>query len=353
MIMPIPKTSYIVMLILTTLLISNVQAYPINITDNFGCDVTIEKVPERIISLSPCNTEILFAVGAGNRVVGGTTYDQYPQEAVNLPKIGGFSTINIEAVVNLTSDLILAEHGNGEDTINALKSLNHTVVSLNPKTMDDILDNIRLVGRITGNTDTAALITTDMAQQIKDMTSKTENLTLDQRPRVLYLVWHDPIYAAGSGSYPSDLIWMAGGNNIIEAEGWPIISLEQVVNKNPQIIICSGMGGGSYTIMEAITSNPILAQTDAVQNQKVYAIEDPNVIELAGPRITQGLEELHSYIAPEITQGNLSTIAVDEKPDETSAVADAEDQENTSQLPGFGMLLAASMMLAVYSMRKL
>ncbi|NOR46551.1 MAG: hypothetical protein GQ533_00675 [Methanosarcinaceae archaeon] len=107
--------------------------------------------------------------------------------------------------------------------------------------------------------------------------------------------------------------------------------------------------------MEAITSNPILAQTDAVQNQKVYAIEDPNVIELAGPRITQGLEELHSYIAPEITQGNLSTIAVDEKPDETSAVADAdaEDQENTSQLPGFGMLLAASMMLVVYSMRKL
>lgn len=337
--MPIPKTSYTVLLILTTLLISNVQAYPINITDNFGCDVTIEKVPERIISLSPCNTEILFAVGAGDRVVGGTTYDQYPQEAVNLPKIGGFSTINIEAVVNLTPDLILAEYGNGEDTVNALKNLDLTVVTLDPKTMNDILDNIELVGRITGNADTAALVTTDMTQQIKDMTSRTENLSLDQRPRVLYLVWHDPMYVAGSGSYPNDLIWMAGGNNIIEAEGWPTISLEQVVNKNPQIIICSGMGGGSHTIMEAITSNPILARTDAVQNQKVYAIEDPNIIELAGPRITQGLEELHSYIAPEI------------KPDGTGAGAD--DQENTSQLPGFGMLLAASMMLAVYSMRKL
>jgi len=253
-------------------------------------------------------------------------------------------------VVNLTSDLILAEHGHGEDTINALKSLNHTVVSLNPKTMDDILDNIRLVGRITGNADKAALITTEMAHQIRDMTSRTENLTLDQRPRVLYLVWHDPIYAAGSGSYPNDLIWMAGGNNIIEVEGWPIISLEQVINKNPQIIICSGMGGGSYTIMEAITSNPIRAQTDAVQNQKVYAIEDPNIIEHAGPRITQGLEELHSYIAPEIKQhSELSTITMDEKPDVTGA----EDQENTSQLPGFGMLLAASMMLVVYSMRKL
>ncbi len=74
---------------------------------------------------------------------------------------------------------------------------------------------------------------------------------------------------------------MAGGKNIIEAEGWPVISIEDVVDKNPQIIICSGMGGGSYTIMEAITGNQILAQTDAVKNNKVYPVDDPNTIELA------------------------------------------------------------------------
>ena len=289
----------------------------------------------RIVSLSPCNTEILFAVGAGDRVVGGTTYDTYPPKAVNLSKIGGFSTVNIEAVVNLTPDLVLAEHGNSEDTVNALKNLDLKVVSLNPKTMDDILENIRLVGNITGNDDTAASLTADMTQQIRDITDMTEDIPDSRKPRVLYIVWHEPMYAAGAGSYPDDLIQMTGGNNIIQAQGWPVISIEDVVDKNPQIIICSGMGGGSYTIMEAITGNQVLAQTDAVKNNKVYPVDDPNTIELAGPRIVQGLAELHGFIAPEIQSGEIVSPTSD-----------------TSSTPGFGMILALGMILMVYSKRK-
>ena len=331
------KTSRIVLFILTVtvLLTPNTLAYPINVTDNFGYTVTIEKTPMRIVSLSPCNTEILFAVGAGDRVVGGTTYDTYPPEAVNLSKIGGFSTVNIEAVVNLTPDLVLAEHGNGEDTVNALKNLGLKVVSLNPKTMDDILENIRLVGNITGNDDTAASLTADMTQQIGSITDMTEDISDSRKPRVLYIVWHEPMYAAGAGSYPDDLIQMAGGKNIIEAEGWPVISIEDVVDKNPQIIICSGMGGGSYTIMEAITGNQVLAQTDAVKNNKVYPVDDPNTIERAGPRVVQGLAELHSYIAPEIQPEEIESPTPD-----------------TSSTPGFGMILALGMILMVYSKRK-
>jgi len=331
------KTSHIVLFILTVtvLLTPNTLAYPINVTDNFGCTVTIEKTPMRIVSLSPCNTEILFAVGAGDRVVGGTTYDTYPPKAVNLSKIGGFSTVNIEAVVNLTPDLVLAEHGNSEDTVNALKNLDLKVVSLNPKTMDDILENIRLVGNITGNDDTAASLTADMTQQIRDITDMTEDIPDSRKPRVLYIVWHEPMYAAGAGSYPDDLIQMTGGNNIIQAQGWPVISIEDVVDKNPQIIICSGMGGGSYTIMEAITGNQVLAQTDAVKNNKVYPVDDPNTIELAGPRIVQGLAELHGFIAPEIQSGEIVSPTSD-----------------TSSTPGFGMILALGMILMVYSKRK-
>jgi len=179
------------------------------------------------------------------------------------------------------------------------------VVSLNPKTMDDILENIRLVGNITGNDDTAASLTADMTQQIRDITDMTEDIPDSRKPRVLYIVWHEPMYAAGAGSYPDDLIQMTGGNNIIQAQGWPVISIEDVVDKNPQIIICSGMGGGSYTIMEAITGNQVLAQTDAVKNNKVYPVDDPNTIELAGPRIVQGLAELHGFIAPEIQSGEI------------------------------------------------
>jgi len=351
--MEMSKTSRIILLILTTILISNAQAYPITVTDDFGYEVTIEKAPTRIISLSPCNTEILFAVGAGDRVVGGTTYDAYPPEAVNLSKIGGFSTINIEAVVNLTPDLILAAHINGEDTLDTLRNLNFTVVTLNAKTMDDILGNIRLVGNITGNDDTAESLTANMTQQIMDITAVTENVPDYRKPGVLYLVWHDPLYAAGSDTYPTDLIRMAGGTNIVEVEGWPIISLEQVVDKNPRIIICSGMGGSSYTIMDAITSNPVLAQIDAVKNQKIYPIADPHIIELAGPRIVQGLAEMHGYIAPEIQPAsnpasNSSTVPTAETPDEAAA----DNPNNPSPLPGFGLLLAVSMVIAARSTRK-
>ncbi|MBA1340949.1 MAG: Cobalamin-binding protein [ANME-2 cluster archaeon] len=332
-----PKTSRIVLFILavTVLLTQNTMAYPINVTDNFGCNVTIEKTPMRIVSLSPCNTEILFAVGAGDRVVAGTTYDSYPPEAVNLSKIGGFATVNIEAVVNLSPDLVLAEGGNGMDTVNTLKNLDLKVVTLNPKTMDDILDNIRLVGNITGNDDTAASLTANMTHQIKDITDMTEDISNSRKPRVLYIVWHEPMYAAGAGSFPDDLIRMAGGKNIIESEGWPVISIEDVVDKNPQIIICSGMGGGSYTIMEAITGNQVLAQTDAVKNNKVYPVDDPNTVELAGPRIVRGLAELHGFIAPEIQPEDI----VSPTPD-------------TSSTPGFGMILALGMILMVYSKRE-
>ncbi|NOR60351.1 MAG: ABC transporter substrate-binding protein [Methanosarcinales archaeon] len=348
------KTSHIVLFILTVtvLLIPNTLAYPINITDNLGCTVTIEKTPMRIVSLSPCNTEILFAVGAGDRVVAGTTYDTYPLEAVNLSKIGGFSSVNIEAVVNMSPDLVLAEDGNGLDTINALKSLDLKVVTLNPKTMDDILENIRLVGNITGNDAAAESLTADMTQQIGNITDMTEDIPNSRKPRVLYIVWHEPMYAAGAGSYPDDLIQMAGGNNIIQAQGWPVISIEDVVDKNPQIIICSSMGGGSYTIMEAITGNQVLAQTDAVKNNKVYPADDPNTIELAGPRIVQGLAELHGFIAPDIQPGeNVSPTQVIETPSGVSA-DNSNDTSDTSSTPGFGMILALGMILMVYLKRE-
>ncbi|MCK5217574.1 MAG: cobalamin-binding protein [Methanosarcinales archaeon] len=332
------KKTLFVLIIFTLILSSSAQAYPIIISDNFGSEVIIEEPPQRIVSLSPCNTEILFAVGAGDQVVGGTTYDTYPLEAVNLSKIGGFSTVDIEAVVNLTPDLVLAEYGNGEETVNALKNLNLTVVSLNPKTLDDILDNILLVGNITGNDETSLLLTTDMEQKIENIGAQTKDIPDSNKPAVLYIVWHDPMYAAGTGSYPNDLMTIAGGMNIVDEEGWPIIDLEQIIDRNPEIIICSGMGGGSYTIMEAITENEVLSTVDAIKNNKVYPISDPNVMELAGPRIVEGLTELYGYIEPEI--------------ESNTTVAATEDQTNVSQSPDFSILFAISIVLLMAYLQK-
>jgi len=332
------KKRPVILIIFTLILISSSQAYPITVSDNFGSEVTIEEPPQRIVSLSPCNTEILFAMGAGDQVVGGTTYDTYPPEAVNLSKIGGFSTVDIEAVINLTPDLVLAEYGNGEETVNALKNLNLTVVSLNPKTLDDILDNILLVGNITGNDEASLLLTTDMKQEIENIGAQTKDIPDFNKPTVLYIVWHDPMYAAGTGSYPNDLLTIAGGMNIVDGDGWPIIDLEQIIDSNPEIIICSGMGGGSYTIMEAITENEVLSTVDAIKNNKVYPISDPNVMELAGPRIVEGLTELYDYIEPEI-ESNATAVAT-------------EDQNNASRSPDFSIIFAISIVLLMAYLQK-
>jgi iron complex transport system substrate-binding protein len=299
----------IILFSLAMILVQSGQAYPINVTDDFGNKVTITNAT-RIVSLAPSNTEILFAVGAGSRVVGVTTYCDYPYEVQNIPKIGGFANVNIEAVVNLTPDLVLAAYGNGEQTINQLRNLNLTVVALNPKSAEDIIRNIQLVGNITENDDNASTIAENMKQEIKNITdvtnvtNVTNDLSENQKAKVLYIVWDNPLYAAGSGTYADNLIRKTGGTNIAESSGWPIMSLETVVEKNPQIIITSGMGAGGEAMRGRIINNTVLAQTDAVKNERVYAVTDPNIIERAGPRITQGLKELYEYVAvkPAATQ---------------------------------------------------
>jgi iron complex transport system substrate-binding protein len=289
--------SAIILFSLAAILVQDAQAYPINVTDDFGYNVTITNAT-RIVSLAPSNTEILFAVGAGSRVVGVTDYCDYPPEVENISRIGGYASVNKEAVVNLTPDLVLAAYGNGEQTINQLRSLNLTVVALNPKNTEDIIKNILLVGNITENDANASMIAENMRQEIKDITDATNDLSENQKAKVLYIVWDNPLYAAGSGTYAHDLIGKAGGINIVESSGWPVMSLETVVDKNPQIIITSGMGGESSRMRDRIMNNTVLAQTNAVRDGRVYAVADPNIIERSGPRITQGLKELYEYIAP-------------------------------------------------------
>ncbi len=310
--------------------------YPLTIMDDMNNSVTIPERPQRILSTMPSNTEILFAVGAGDRIVGGTIHDDYPAEAANITKIGGYTNLDFEKIVDLQPDIIFADEGNGEDAIDMLKELGLNVVVLHPKDIDDILNNIELVGLITGNQKNAMNITKNMRQEMGQIKRKTENIPQEQKPRVLYIVWHEPLYSAGVNTYPDDLIKMAGGTNIQTGENWPIISLEDVIEKDPQIIICSGMGGGSYTIMEAIKSNDVLAQTDALKNDRVYPLDEPSLVERSGPRITDGLTELYSYIEPQILN-------------QTEVKTETGSENNSNQTPGFGSLFALCMILAGYA----
>ena len=265
------------------------EEHPLTITDDLGREVA---VPE-VISLAPSNTEKLFAVGAGDRVVGVTDFCDYPREAQEKDKIGGFATVNIEKVVALAPDLILAT-GIHEPIIEDLERLNLTVVVLDPKNVDDILGNIRLTGRITGQVETAEELATNMEHRINAITDRTKELPDAQKPKVFYIVWNDPLMTAGPGTFTNDLIHLVGEINIAgDAETrYPVYSLEMLVKQNPDVIIFSTHAG---VTAEQLKTDDVWQGISAIETGRIFSI-DADIISRPGPRIVDGLEEMAKYI---------------------------------------------------------
>jgi len=273
----------------------------IEITDQLGRTIRIEKVPERIISLAPSNTEIIFALGLADRIVAVTDYCDYPEEVKGKTSIGSFNTPNIEEIVALSPDLILATSIHEESIIPQLENGGLTVLALDSKTIDDVLEAITIVGEVTGQTAEASRLTGQMRNRIKAVTDKTENLAESERPRVFYAVWYDPLMAAGTGTFQSDLIKKAGGKNIAkELEGWATISLEAVITTNPEVMIAGAMTDASADLnFQFVKTESRLENTDARKNGFIYAI-DSDITSRPGPRIVDGLEQFAGFIHPEL-----------------------------------------------------
>lgn len=276
-------------------------SFPLTVVDDLGREVKIEKLPLRIVSLAPSNTEILFALGLGDRIVGVTSYCDYPEEAKTKPRVGGFSIPDLERLVATKPDLVLAADIHKNVGVPAFEKLGLTVVTLAPKTMEGVLKNINLVGEIAGKSQESSRLVAQLRERVKAVTAKTEGLTKEQRPKVLYIVWHDPIWAGGGETFANDLIEKAGGMNIFAKDfsEWRIVSLEAVITKNPQVIIVSGMGATRGLIFSSIKSEPRLSVVEARAKGQVYEI-DGNLIERSGPRIIEGLEQVAKVIHPEI-----------------------------------------------------
>lgn len=279
-----------------------IPAFLIELTDQVGNTVTISKMPEKIVSLAPSNTEIIYALGLEDRMVAGTEYDDYPEEAKSKPKIGGFYTVDIERVVAFQPDLVLAA-GTHKDTITpALSRFGITTLTLAPKNLNEVMAAIILVGQATGSGDSAERLVSDMSSRIKAVTDRTEALAASERPGIFYILWYDPLMTVGPKTIISELINKAGGSNIAAGlEGdYPKMSLETVIIANPAMIITDGgHGEGGGLPLAFAQSEPRLEAVDARQNNRVYEI-DSDLVTIAGPRIVEGLEEMARLIHPEI-----------------------------------------------------
>jgi len=277
-------------------------SFPLTIVDDLGRTVEINKLPQRIVSLAPSNTEILFALGLEDKIVGTTDYCDYPEAAKAKPRVAGYTTPDIEKLVSLDPDLILAEAIHEERLLPALDKLGLTVIVMSAKSIDVVLHDITLVGQINGKSRVAAQLVDSLTQRMKAVTSKTESLTPEKRLRVLYICWHDPIWTMGSETFIDDLIWKAGGVNIFadDFEKSRVVSLEAVITENPQVIIISGMGTTGNLVYNSIKKETRLRGVAAIIDNHIYKISDANLIERPGPRIVDGLEEVAKLIHPEI-----------------------------------------------------
>jgi len=260
--------------------------------DDLGRLVAINGTPERIISLAPSNTEILFALGLGERIVGVTDYCDYPPEALNKTKVGGYANPDVEKIVALDPDLILVAHGTPMDVINSMAGLGLTVFGIKTTDLDDLLNDIRRIAEITDKEVEAQGLTSEMESRIEAVTNQTEEL--EQRPRVFYIVWHDPLWTAGSGTFIHELIEKGGGVNIFQnVTGYPTISIEEVIARDPEIIITS-----EWSYEWAINASE-LASTNASQTGRIYTLDD-DLVQRPGPRLVEGLEWFAHFIHPEM-----------------------------------------------------
>ena len=273
----------------------------VTITDDLGVTVTIENPPERIVSLSPANSEILFALGLDEKIVGVTEYCTYPEAALSKEKIGGFSTVNIEKVSVLNPDLIVAADGNSEETVAHLRELGFTVITINADTMDVTLNDILLLGKATGADAKAEALVSSMKADLLEIAEKT---SAEEKPTILHCMWTDPLWVSGSGTFQDEMITAAGGVNAAADEGgWVALTMEKFLTMNPDIIVVdsgNGMGvGADDALRDFFLKDPRMQSLSAVQNERVYVV-NADIIDRGGPRIVEGVEALAEIAHPDI-----------------------------------------------------
>ncbi|MGB1719716.1 MAG: ABC transporter substrate-binding protein, partial [Candidatus Latescibacterota bacterium] len=262
------------------------------IQDDLGEAFSFSSPPMRIISLAPSNTEMLFALGVENRVVGVTEYCNYPPKADSLGKVAGFNTVNLEKVVEARPDLVLAIRGNDMESLRSLRQLGIPVFSLDVQNLDQVSSALRRLGTLLGVEQHANILADSLAYRVRLV--RREREAIAEKPSVMWGFWGEPIYTAGAGTMIDDVIETAGGENVGRlAKGtWPQISLETVIEWAPEVIITTHVPGGADSLSKEVDR---LRETEgwkrvpAVRSGRIYHVEGDWLLR-PGPRLVHALQ---------------------------------------------------------------
>ncbi|MFO8191318.1 MAG: cobalamin-binding protein [Bacillota bacterium] len=252
--------------------------------------------------MSPSNTEVSFALGLGERIVGVTEYCNYPPEAQEREIIGGFSTPNIELIVEMQPDLVLASTIH-EEEVPRLEELGIPVLVVESSTLQDLYTSIALVARVTGVVDAGEVLINSMQEEIAALQTVVADIPEDDRIRVYYEVYSDPLMTAGKDAFITEIIALAGGINIFGdvKESYPQISAEVVAEREPQVILYPDHHGTADLVIESMTERPGWESIPAVIENRVYAVSD-DAFARPGPRAVEAVAEAAEIFYPELFQ---------------------------------------------------
>jgi iron complex transport system substrate-binding protein len=257
--------------------------------------------PQRIISLSPSVTEIIFALGQGHRLQGVAQYSDFPPAAKSLPRIGSFQYLNVERIISLQPDLAIGVQGNNSQlAMERLEGLHIPVYAAHHNNLEELFGSILAIGQLMGVSSQAEELVENLRRRINRVKSLVDQTS--HHPKVFFQISNFPIVSAGDKTFINEMITLAGGQNLAAAfTGYPRFSYEQILSLQPDIIIATSMAGKeSFAKVQADWQR--WPQLPAVQNQRLYVM-DSDLVNRSGPRLVEGLELLYCIIHPELSGG--------------------------------------------------
>lgn len=271
------------------------------VKDDRGVEVEFKEVPKTVVSLQPSNTEILFALGAGDKIVGATEYDTYPEEAQKIERVSDSVKFNSERILTLKPDVVIAYTTGNEETLTALKGLEDAGIKVfaiqSATSFDDVYGDIQQIATVMGIKDKGDKLNEDIKAKIADVQAKLKEV---KKPKNIYLeISPKPdLYTPGSGTFQQEILNAANVNNVFaDLQSWAKVSEEDIIAKNPEVILTTV----SYVKDPAaeILSRDGWNSITAIQNKAVYYI-DTDISNRPGPRIGEAVELIAKATYPEL-----------------------------------------------------
>jgi iron complex transport system substrate-binding protein len=271
------------------------------IYDDFSTPFTLASAPQRIVSLAPNITEILFALGLGDRVVGVTRYCDYPPEALQKEKIGGMVDPNLEKIQSIRPDLIIGFRGNPLGVLNRLRSLHFPLFVLNlGSSLEGLFQTIEKVGRVTRANESAKTLVAGLKEKHQAVALALRDVS--KKPKVFLSVYGQGLWTCGEGSYLNDLLIQAGGVNIAAhiPRRWLQLNREQLIHENPDVIIIMAKDKERFSQAgESFRADPRLKDVRAVKDNSIHWL-DENIAGRFGPRLIDALDTVARILHPEM-----------------------------------------------------